>query len=331
MKKAVLLASILAAALAACSPQIHLDLLGEEKLQEVVLLPSAGPGEGPDDRHRRDDLVGARHGISRPGEERRRPRLRAPRTGRRGPLGQGGHPQDRHAGRRGHGERHHLPRGPPLQGADGPARRRTDDERRRVGRLLHRLGLRLHHGPSLDADREHRRHLHLPQRRVADGQGRGQGQRHQVRPVQGLGLAVPGHDRRGEKALPGDHRRILRGLPRGRGPEPEGQDAGGGAPDDRRRPRLYGPAGPRSSASSTPSATSTTPSARPSPSPRSRAPSSCPTPISRRRRRTSTPAGSATSLPSTRRSSNRCWRSSKRASIISGCPRRRDGLPSRAE
>ncbi len=40
MKKAVLLACVLAAALAACSPQIRLDLLGEEKLQEVVLLPS---------------------------------------------------------------------------------------------------------------------------------------------------------------------------------------------------------------------------------------------------------------------------------------------------
>jgi protease-4 len=40
MKKAVLLVSFLAAALAACSPQIRLDLLGEEKLREVVLLPS---------------------------------------------------------------------------------------------------------------------------------------------------------------------------------------------------------------------------------------------------------------------------------------------------
>jgi protease-4 len=40
MKKAVLLVPILAAALAACSPQIRLDLLGEDKLQEVVLRPS---------------------------------------------------------------------------------------------------------------------------------------------------------------------------------------------------------------------------------------------------------------------------------------------------
>jgi len=41
MKKAVLLVLLLAAALAACSPQIRLDLLGEDKLQEVVLRPSA--------------------------------------------------------------------------------------------------------------------------------------------------------------------------------------------------------------------------------------------------------------------------------------------------
>jgi len=40
MKKAVLLGPVLAAALAACSPQIRLDLLGEDKLQEVVLVPS---------------------------------------------------------------------------------------------------------------------------------------------------------------------------------------------------------------------------------------------------------------------------------------------------
>jgi protease-4 len=39
-KRAVLLAFGLAAALAACSPQIRLDLLGEDKLQEVVLRPS---------------------------------------------------------------------------------------------------------------------------------------------------------------------------------------------------------------------------------------------------------------------------------------------------
>ena len=41
MKKSILLVSALAAALAACSPQIRLDLLGEDKLQEVVLRPSA--------------------------------------------------------------------------------------------------------------------------------------------------------------------------------------------------------------------------------------------------------------------------------------------------
>ncbi len=39
-KRAVLLVSAVAAALAACSPQIRLDLLGEDKLQEVVLRPS---------------------------------------------------------------------------------------------------------------------------------------------------------------------------------------------------------------------------------------------------------------------------------------------------
>jgi len=41
MKKLVLLAPVLAAALTACSPRINLDLLGEEKLQEVVLVPDA--------------------------------------------------------------------------------------------------------------------------------------------------------------------------------------------------------------------------------------------------------------------------------------------------
>jgi protease-4 len=39
MKKAILLVPALAAALAACSPRISLDLLGEDKLQEVVLVP----------------------------------------------------------------------------------------------------------------------------------------------------------------------------------------------------------------------------------------------------------------------------------------------------
>jgi protease-4 len=39
VKKIVLLAPVLAAALAACSPRINLDLLGEEKLREVVLVP----------------------------------------------------------------------------------------------------------------------------------------------------------------------------------------------------------------------------------------------------------------------------------------------------
>jgi len=41
MSKAIVLPAVLASALAACSPQIHIDLLGEDKLQEVVLLPSA--------------------------------------------------------------------------------------------------------------------------------------------------------------------------------------------------------------------------------------------------------------------------------------------------
>jgi len=41
MKKAYLWLPVLAAALAACSPQIRIDLLGEDELQEVVLLPSA--------------------------------------------------------------------------------------------------------------------------------------------------------------------------------------------------------------------------------------------------------------------------------------------------
>ncbi len=40
MKKAVWLAPLVAAALAACSPQVRIDLLGEDKLQEVVLLAS---------------------------------------------------------------------------------------------------------------------------------------------------------------------------------------------------------------------------------------------------------------------------------------------------
>ncbi|HOW84672.1 MAG TPA: signal peptide peptidase SppA [Candidatus Aminicenantes bacterium] len=39
MKKAVLGTAFLALALAACSPQIRIDLLGEDKLQEVVLMP----------------------------------------------------------------------------------------------------------------------------------------------------------------------------------------------------------------------------------------------------------------------------------------------------
>jgi protease IV len=40
MKKAVILLSAVLAALAACSPQIHIDLLGQEKLEEIVLVPS---------------------------------------------------------------------------------------------------------------------------------------------------------------------------------------------------------------------------------------------------------------------------------------------------
>ena len=40
-RRALLLVSVLASTLAACSPQIRLDLLGEDKLQEVVLMPSA--------------------------------------------------------------------------------------------------------------------------------------------------------------------------------------------------------------------------------------------------------------------------------------------------
>ncbi|MGZ5496469.1 MAG: signal peptide peptidase SppA [Candidatus Aminicenantales bacterium] len=40
-KRVVLVVLVLAAALTACSPQIRLDLLGENKLQEVVLAPSA--------------------------------------------------------------------------------------------------------------------------------------------------------------------------------------------------------------------------------------------------------------------------------------------------
>lgn len=40
MKKTALLVPVLAAALAACAPQIRIDLLGEDKLQEVVLVPS---------------------------------------------------------------------------------------------------------------------------------------------------------------------------------------------------------------------------------------------------------------------------------------------------
>jgi protease-4 len=41
MKKAALLAPLLAAALAACAPRISIDLLGEDKLREVVLVPGA--------------------------------------------------------------------------------------------------------------------------------------------------------------------------------------------------------------------------------------------------------------------------------------------------
>lgn len=39
MKKAALLAPLLAAVLAACAPRISIDLLGEDKLREVVLVP----------------------------------------------------------------------------------------------------------------------------------------------------------------------------------------------------------------------------------------------------------------------------------------------------
>ncbi len=39
MKKALVLLFVMAAALAGCSPHIHLDFLGQEKLAEVVLLP----------------------------------------------------------------------------------------------------------------------------------------------------------------------------------------------------------------------------------------------------------------------------------------------------
>jgi protease-4 len=41
MKRTLVLLPVLAAVLAACSPQIRIDLLGEDKLQEVVLVPSA--------------------------------------------------------------------------------------------------------------------------------------------------------------------------------------------------------------------------------------------------------------------------------------------------
>jgi protease-4 len=43
MKKSIVLLSVVLAALPACSPQIHLDLLGQEKMAEVVLLP--GPAK----------------------------------------------------------------------------------------------------------------------------------------------------------------------------------------------------------------------------------------------------------------------------------------------
>jgi protease-4 len=39
MRKALALVPLLAAALAACSPQIRIDLLGEDKLREIVLVP----------------------------------------------------------------------------------------------------------------------------------------------------------------------------------------------------------------------------------------------------------------------------------------------------
>lgn len=40
MKKVLAVLPVLVTALAACSPQIHIDLLGEDRLQEVVLVPS---------------------------------------------------------------------------------------------------------------------------------------------------------------------------------------------------------------------------------------------------------------------------------------------------
>jgi hypothetical protein len=40
MKRIVVLLSTVMTALAACSPQIHLDLLGQEKLEEIVLVPN---------------------------------------------------------------------------------------------------------------------------------------------------------------------------------------------------------------------------------------------------------------------------------------------------
>ena len=40
MKRVIVLLYALMAALSACSPQIHIDLLGQEKLAEIVLLPS---------------------------------------------------------------------------------------------------------------------------------------------------------------------------------------------------------------------------------------------------------------------------------------------------
>jgi protease-4 len=43
MKKTLLLAVGAAAFLGACSPQFHFDLLGKDKIQEVVLLDGAGP------------------------------------------------------------------------------------------------------------------------------------------------------------------------------------------------------------------------------------------------------------------------------------------------
>jgi protease-4 len=43
MKKAVIPLGLICATLAACSPHIHLDLLGQEKLAEVVLVPSPSP------------------------------------------------------------------------------------------------------------------------------------------------------------------------------------------------------------------------------------------------------------------------------------------------